>query len=116
MSAVMIVFAVPALTIVLPDDSSTGIVHAVGYLWLVACFYLFNFWGSGLSGYFHGRGKVSLPVIGTTIHITMRVILAHFLAPALGLGAVAVATGIGWMTVVLFWVVFRKNDFRRISV
>lgn len=116
MSAMMIIFAEVALDIVLPDNSGAGIVHAVGYLRLVACFYLFNFLGSGLSGYFHGRGKVNLPVIGTTIHITMRVILAHFLAPVLGLKAVAVATGIGWMTVVLFWTRFRRNDFRRISV
>ena len=116
MSVMMIIFAVPALTLVLPDDSGTGIIHAVGYLRLVACFYLFNFLGSGLSGYFHGRGKVNLPVIGTTIHITMRVIIAHFLAPVLGLESVAVATGIGWITVVLFWTIFRRNDFRAISV
>lgn len=116
MSAMMIIGAVPALTLVLPENSGASIIHAVGYLRFVACFYLFNFWGSGLSGYFHGRGKVNLPVIGTTIHITMRVIIAHFLAPVLGLEAVAVAAGIGWITVVSLWLLFRRKDFQQLSV
>ncbi len=116
MSLLMIVFAVPALKLVLPTDSAGGMSHAVGYLRLVACFYLFNFLGSGLSGYFHGRGRVNLPVMGTTLHISIRVVLSHFLASNMGLEAVALATGIGWVCVVSFWTVFRKGDFRRLSV
>ena len=115
MSLVMIVFAVPALKLVLPTDSASGMSHAVGYLRLVACFYLFNFLGSSLSGYFHGRGRVNLPVMGTTLHISMRVALSFFLAPRLGLEAVALATGIGWICVVSFWTVFRRNDFRMLA-
>ena len=116
MSAAMLVFAVPTLTIVLPDSSGEGLKHAVGYLRLVACFYLFNFLGSGLSGFFHGRGRIYLSVIGTTIQITMRVILAHLLAPIFGLEAVAMATGAGWATVVLFWEIFRRIEFSRIPL
>jgi len=115
MSLLMIVFAVPALRLVLPADSADGMRHAVGYLRLVAVFYLFNFLGSGLSGYFHGRGRVNLPVMGTTGHITIRVILSALLAPGLGLEAVALATGIGWIFVVSFWTVFRKLDFKRMN-
>lgn len=115
MSALMILLAVPALKLVLPADSAEGMSHAVGYLRLVAVFYLFNFLGSGLSGYFHGRGRVNLPVMGTTLHITMRVILSHFLAPHMGLEAVALATGLGWAAVVTFWTFFRRQDFRRLD-
>ena len=115
MSLLMILFAVPALRLVLPADSAGGLSHAVGYLRLVACFYLFNFLGSGLSGYFHGRGRVNLPVMGTTLHISIRVILSFFLAPKLGLEAVALATGVGWACVVTFWTVFRMGDFRRLD-
>ena len=115
MSLLMILFAVPTLKLVLPADSAGGMAHAVGYLRLVACFYLFNFLGSGLSGYFHGRGRVNLPVMGTTLHISMRVILSFFLAPKMGLEAVALATGIGWVCVVSFWTMFRKGDFRRLD-
>lgn len=115
MSVLMIVFAVPALRLVLPADSADGLGHAVGYLRLVAVFYLFNFLGSGLSGYFHGRGRVNLPVIGTTSHITIRVILSALLAPRMGLEAVALATGVGWVYVVSFWTVFRRQDFHRLD-
>ncbi len=115
MSALMIVFAVPALKLVLPADSAGGMAHAVGYLRLVAAFYSFNFLGSGLSGYFHGRGRVNLPVAGTTGHITIRVILSALLVRYMGLEAVALATGLGWVFVVSFWTVFRKGDFRRME-
>ena len=33
----------------------------------------------------------------------------------MGLEAVALATGIGWMFVVAFWTVFRKQDFKRME-
>ena len=75
----MILLAVPTLKLVLPADSAEGLSHAVGYLRLVAVFYLFNFLGSGQSGYFHGRGRVNLPVMGTTSHITIRAILSALL-------------------------------------
>lgn len=114
MSAMMFIFAAPALGFVLPGGNTEALRHGAEYLRLVACFYLFNFLGSGLSGYFHGRGRVNLPVIGTTIHITMRVILAHYFAPFGGLKAVAAATGTGWITVVLFWGMFRRKDFKEI--
>ena len=115
MSAVMILFAVPTLTLVLPADSAGGMDHAVGYLRLVAAFYLFNFLGSGLSGYLRGRGKVSLAVMGTTGHITIRAVLSARMAGGMGLEAVALASGIGWIFVVSFWTVFRKMDFKRMK-
>lgn len=115
MSLLMILFAVPALKLVLPADSAEGLSHAVGYLRLVAVFYLFNFLGSGQSGYFHGRGRVNLPVMGTTSHITIRAILSALLAPRMGLEAVALASGLGWVYVVSFWSIFRRQDFRRMD-
>ena len=103
MSLLMLVGAVPTLKLVLPQNSGGSLGPAVGYLRLVACFYLFNFLGSGLAGYFQGRGRVNIPVIGATGHITLRVILSWLLAPRLGLPAVALATGLGWVGVVTFW-------------
>lgn len=110
MSALMLAGAVPALKLVLPENSTDSLGPAVGYLRLVACFYLFNFLGSGLAGYFQGRGRVNIPVIGATGHITLRVILSWLLAPKLGLPAVALATGLGWIGVVAFWsLLFRRE-------
>ena len=103
MSVVMIVGAPYLLPLVLPEGDGSSLAPAMGYLRLVACFYVFNFVGSGLSGYYRGRGRVNLPVIGSTGHITLRAILSWLWAARMGLPAVALATGLGWMGVVTFW-------------
>ena len=103
MSLIMIAGAEPCLRLVLPRVNVSALGPAMGYLRLVACFYVFNFLGSGLAGYFRGRGRVNIPVIGATGHISLRVVLSFLLAPAMGLPAVALATGLGWIGVVTFW-------------
>lgn len=103
MSLVMLVGAEPCLRWVLPPGSAAALDPAVAYLRLVACFYVFNFLGSGLVGYFRGQGRVNVPVIGATGHISFRVVLSFLLAPLMGLPAVALATGLGWVGVVAAW-------------
>ena len=110
MSLVMVLGAEPCLRLVLPAGSSSSLEPAVGYLRLVACFYIFNFLGSGLAGYFRGRGRVNIPVIGATGHISLRVVLSALLAPGIGLPAVALATGLGWMGVVTFWNILVRKE------
>ncbi len=114
MSALMILGAVPALSAVLPQGGGEAALgEAVGYLRLVACFYLFNFLGSGMVGCFQGRGLVNLPAMGAAGHITLRVALSALLAPRMGLPAVALATGLGWVGVVSCWSVPLRRDLRR---
>lgn len=103
MSLAMILGAEPCLKWVLPAGDGAGLSPAVAYLRLVACFYVFNFLGSGLAGYFCGKGRVHIPVIGATGHISLRVLLSILLTPVMGLPAVALATGLGWIGVVTFW-------------
>ena len=110
MSLIMIAGAEPCLKLVLPRGNVSALGPAMGYLRLVACFYLFNFLGSGLAGYFRGRGRVNIPVIGATGHISLRVVLSFLLAPAMGLPAVALATGLGWIGVVTFWTALVWNE------
>ena len=115
MSLVMIAGAEPFLGLVLPKGSGSGLGPAMAYLRLVACFYLFNFLGSGQAGYFRGRGRVNVPVIGATGHISLRVVLSCLLAPAMGLPAVALATGLGWVGVVTFWHILAVRDLNRLN-
>ena len=115
MSLVMVAGAEPCLRLVLPPDSGSSLEPAIGYLRLVACFYVFNFLGSGLAGYFRGRGRVNIPVIGATGHISLRVVLSFLLAPVMGLPAVGLATGLGWVGVVAFWSVLVNRDLRELN-
>lgn len=46
-----------------------------------------------------GRGQVTVPVYGTIIQISARVILSYALIRPMGLSGVALATGLGWVLV-----------------
>lgn len=82
----------------------------------MACFYVLNFLGSGLAGYFQGRGRVNIPVIGAAGHISFRVVCSWPLAPRMGLPAVALATGLGWLGVVAFWSFLARREGRNGSI
>lgn len=98
--AVMYELAMPGLRLFLGAGSTEAVVQGYGYLRLIALFYILCFVGSGLVGYFRGIGMVHVPVIGTTINITTRVLLASLLTGRFGLAGLAGATGMGWMMVV----------------
>ena len=76
---------------------------------LVALFYTLCFTGNTFAGYFDGVGRVSIPFIGATSHITLRVVLSWLLIGKMGLPAVALATGIGWLLVNALWTVIKHH-------
>ena len=115
-SCVLILGARPLLGLVLPRGGGESFAPALGYLRLVACFYVLNFLGSGLAGYFQGRGRVHIPVIGAAGHISFRVVCSWLLAPQMGLPAVALATGLGWLGVVVFWHVLAWRERRNAPI
>jgi len=113
MSLLMLAGARPLLIFVLPQDDPSSFPPALGYLRLVACFYLFNFLGSGLAGYFQGRGQMYVPVLGATGHLTLRVVVSFLLTRSIGLPAVPLACCLGWISVLIFWWVLFCRDQRR---
>ncbi|MDO5293708.1 MAG: MATE family efflux transporter [bacterium] len=83
---------------------------ACQYIRTISIFYTLCFMGNAFAGYFDGCGWVSIPFIGAASHITMRIILSWLFIHKFGLNAVAVATGIGWIWVNLFWtVIYRRK-------
>ena len=80
---------------------------------LVALFYVFCFTGNTFAGYFNGTGRVSVPFIGATSHIALRVVLSWLLVGKMGLPAVALATGLGWVTVNALWALIKRAADRR---
>lgn len=84
--------------------------NACGYMKLVALFYTLCFTGNTFAGYFDGIGRVSIPFIGATSHIALRVVLSWLLVKRMGLPAVALATGLGWLLVNILWAVIKRRS------
>lgn len=82
--------------------------YATDYLQMISLFYFFCFTGNTLAGYFDGIGQVKIPFIGAIGHITLRILLSALLIHSLGLRAVGLASGIGWIFVNLFWILLRN--------
>ncbi len=89
----------------LGSGEGTAYLQARQYLRTIALFYTLCFTGNTYAGYYDGIGRVSIPFFGAVSHITLRVILSWCLVGRMGLNAVAVATGIGWVLVNLLWTV-----------
>lgn len=86
------------------------------YMQLIALFYLFCFTGNTFAGYFDGLGRVTIPFIGAASHIALRVVLSWLWIDRMGMRAVALATGIGWIPVNLFWEIIRRRSTGRAPV
>ena len=108
-SAVMYVTAAPLTAFMLGTGSGAAFENAAAYMRTVALFYVLCYTGNTFAGYFDGIGRVSVPFIGAAGHIALRALLSWLWVDALGLRAVALATGIGWALVNRFWTVIKLN-------
>ena len=113
LSAALYIPALPAVAW-LSGDSGAVAAEGAAYLRTIAVFYPLCYVGNVFVGWFRGRGQVNVPAAGTALHISLRVVLSYLLIGGMGLRAVAVATGLGWVLVVSFQiVVFVVTDRRR---
>ena len=97
----MFLFAKGLMLLVLGDAPEAAGIGA-GYLRWIALPYFFCFTGASFVGWYRGSGRVNIPFLGTTLHISIRAALSIPLSKMMGLEGVALATGIGWMCVVSF--------------
>lgn len=102
LSALMFVTARVGLGVFLVSDEAQAIRHGVDYLRQIALFYVLCFSGNLFAGYFRGVGRIYTPLAATTMHISVRVALSYLWVSAMGLRAVALATGVGWMCMTAF--------------
>ena len=74
-----------------PDGSPQTISYGTSYLQILCFFYFLSYTGSAFVGFYRGSGLVNIPLIGTTLHISLRVILSYLFV-----------SGIGWIVIVIF--------------
>lgn len=101
-SIIMFLNAKPLLNLFISESNKEAIGLGIRYIQIICCFYFLCFIGSAFVGYFRGSGQVRIPFLGTTMHISIRVVLSYLLVSKFSLGAVSLATGIGWISVVAF--------------
>ena len=112
LSLIMFATARMSILLFLKAHEVRALNYGTLYLKTISVFYVLCFIGSAFVGYFRGIGKVIVPVIGTTLHIGLRVVISYLLISRLGLYAVALATGFGWILVVLYQnIVYKKLRF-----
>ena len=99
-SAAMGLFAVPMARLFL--DGGEGLAPCASYLRLISWFYVLSFVGLSFVGWFRGSGRMNVTFLGTTLQIVIRVVATYLLVDAMELDAVALATGLGWVAIVLF--------------
>ena len=102
LSALMFITARPGMRLFLNDGEAQAIAYGVDYMRLISLFYVLCFTGNAFVGYFRGVGRMRVLVIGTTLHITVRAVLSHLLVGGMGLKAVALATGAGWILLLTY--------------
>lgn len=108
MSLIMFVGARASLTLMLGESGLDALEGGMAYLRLIALVYVMCFIGSAYVGLYRGIGWVSVPVIGSSLQITIRVILAYALADSWGVAGVALATGIGWSAIITYQTVLYR--------
>lgn len=81
---------------------SEAMALSISYLKYISWFYFLSFTGHTFVGWFRGTGRMSVTFWGTTIQIAVRVVGTYLLAGVMGLDAVALATGVGWVIIVMF--------------
>lgn len=116
LSAVMIPGTPASITLLMGNVSDVLAENAEAYMRIIAVFYVLCFTGNSFVGLYRGLGMVYVPVLGTVLHISIRVILSYLLIDKMGLSAVAVSTGAGWIAVVVFQtalypILIRKSHF-----
>ena len=97
LSAAMFLLARPSMLWFLDPSESAAIGQGTAYMRMISIFYILCFSGNSFVGFFRGVGRMHVLLIGTTMHITIRALLSHLLVGGMGLSAVALATGVGWM-------------------
>ena len=108
MSLILYVSAGASAAFLLGSARGAAYENARAYLRVVALFYVLCFTGNTFAGYFDGVGRVTIPFLGATSHIALRVVLSWLLVGRMGLPAVALATGLGWALVNTMWALIKR--------
>ena len=102
LSVAMYLPAVPLVGIFVGSGNPGPLADGAAYLRLISVFYVICMADCAFLGWNRGSGELDIFMAGTILQIVLRVSGSWLLAPALGIRAIALATGIGWSCLVVF--------------
>lgn len=109
LSIAMVLLTKPFVMFFMEDASEMILSLTFSYMLVIAFFYIFCFIGNCFVGLYKGLGLVHIPVLGTILHISIRVFLTYAFIDQMQLSAVALASGIGWICVVLYQTILYQH-------
>ena len=84
------------------------------YLRSMAVFYLATAFTQTMQGLFRGLGHLNVTLLGSLIQIGIRVLITYLMIHTLGINAVAIGTGIGWLCMIVYetivWVRYKRRE------
>lgn len=102
LSAALFLVAKSGVGVFLGAGETQALNYGVDYLRQMALFYTLCFTGNSFVGFFRGVGQVYVPLTATILHISLRALLSYVWVDAMGLRAVALATGVGWLVMTAY--------------
>ena len=90
------------MSLFLDAGEAAAIGIGAGYMRVMCAFYIFSAFCNTLQGYFRGLGLMRIALYATVVQIPVRVGFSYALAGRLGLNAVALAVGVGWICMALY--------------
>lgn len=100
--ALVFLFREPLMKLFVSKNETGMIELGTKYLMLMAMFYILPAVTNGLQGYFRGMGDMKVTLLSTLIQISFRVLFVFLLVPEYGMSAIAYASLIGWILMLIF--------------
>ena len=101
-AVVILLLKRPIMLLFAAQDSREMIDMGVGYLSLMALFYILPGMTNGIQGFFRGMGEMKTTLVATFIQISIRALVVYLLVPRIGLSGAAWACAIGWSCMLVY--------------
>lgn len=112
--ALMAAAARPFTRLLIESPREAVLHQSALYLTVIAIFYILCFTGNAFVGFYKGLGMVQVPVIGTVLQMSLRILLTRLLIGRLKLAAIALASGLGWLGVNVYQLTLYRRRVAKI--
>ncbi len=100
--AIVLVFRLPLMRLLSPNNSVEIVKMGAAYLGVKAWFFVMPGITNAIQGFFRGMGSMTVVLISTIIQISVRTVFVWILVPRMGIVGEAYACAAGWGLMIIF--------------